>query len=210
MPSVMSHPLKMMSLAMHVKRNRRAIAPESMSGESHRMATLGDRLREAREAKGMGQRSLARTSGVSQGHISHAESGKRIELGPTVLSALADALGVSVDWLLTGEGPRERRPDQTVEAVPRYAALREVLEAHPGRWSVAAVTVAEQRALKADVDPGTAWWEEQLDRLDNAIRLAELPMNAIAPKIPQRERPSAAAQRPGALGRPPKATSRGE
>lgn len=169
--------------------------------------SIGDRVRAERARLGLTQRELAAQARVSPGQVGHIEAGTRTNLETGTLAPIAGALGVSVDWLLSGEGPRERRLEQTVEHAPRYATLREVIEQYPDRWSDAAIAAAEQRALKADTDPGASWWEEQLDRLHHAIRLAELPMNAIAPKVPQRERPSAAAQRPDALGRPRKPAS---
>lgn len=159
-----------------------------MSGESHRMGTLGDRLREARQEKGMGQRSLARASGVSQGHISHAESGKRVELGPTVLSALADALGVSVDWLLTGEGPRERAsPERTVDpaedtSVSPFDAARTMFlaeQTHEGRGDDARAFLAQRDVHYAGAEgrsPG--WWLETLKDEFRTWRIADR-----APKI---------------------------
>ena len=62
------------------------------------MSALGDRSREARHAHGLTQVQLADTLETSQGWLSQWERGTRT---PSVdwLSRLADALGVSMDWL---------------------------------------------------------------------------------------------------------------
>jgi transcriptional regulator with XRE-family HTH domain len=61
-------------------------------------ATFGDRLRDAREAAGFSQTELARRAQTVQSDISLMERGA-IEPGLARLVRLADALGVSIDWL---------------------------------------------------------------------------------------------------------------
>jgi transcriptional regulator with XRE-family HTH domain len=64
------------------------------------MNELGKRLRDARNARGLTQKDLARKSGVSQATISDIERGRNES--SKELPALAMALGVSVDALVTG------------------------------------------------------------------------------------------------------------
>lgn len=52
---------------------------------------IGDALREAREAKGLSQRALAKSSGIPQSHISKIENGG-VDLTLTSLLALTRAL----------------------------------------------------------------------------------------------------------------------
>lgn len=63
-------------------------------------ASLGTRLRRIRERRGLKPRDLALLSGVSASTISELESGQRTDLRGAGLRKLADALSVSVDWLL--------------------------------------------------------------------------------------------------------------
>ena len=58
-----------------------------------------DRLRRAREARGMSQAGLANKTGLQPAAVSHFETGQR---SPSFenLKKLADALSVSVDYLL--------------------------------------------------------------------------------------------------------------
>ena len=60
---------------------------------------LGYRVRECREAKGMTQAELAEKSGVSRVAISLIETGGIRNVSSLTLMKLADALGVSVDYL---------------------------------------------------------------------------------------------------------------
>ncbi|MGA4125529.1 XRE family transcriptional regulator [Ralstonia nicotianae] len=70
------------------------------------MSTLGQRVKEAREAVPMTQEALARAVGVSQGLIGQIESGKN--QGSKHIASLARVLNVSADWLETGMGSRSR------------------------------------------------------------------------------------------------------
>ena len=53
-------------------------------------------LRAIRELVGVEQSDLAARCGITQGHLSNIEGGKRAP-SPSVLRALADQLGVSLD-----------------------------------------------------------------------------------------------------------------
>ena len=63
------------------------------------LATMGDRLRQARTARGISLRSLARQVGVSPSLISQVETG-RAKPSVNTLYALANELGISLDELL--------------------------------------------------------------------------------------------------------------
>lgn len=62
---------------------------------------IGGRIRAARKAIPLKQAALARRLGVDQGTVAHWECGRNL---PSVacLCPLAEALGVSVVWLLKG------------------------------------------------------------------------------------------------------------
>ena len=65
---------------------------------------IGTRVRAARERLGWSVEALAFHSGISWSGVAQVESGRRRNLRPGTLSALARTLGVSVDYLLDG-GP---------------------------------------------------------------------------------------------------------
>lgn len=104
------------------------------------MPTVGDRIREIREARTMTQDQLAARSGVSKGFLSDIENNKRNPSSEYVLK-LANALGASIDYLLRGEEasqPSSREPvtippelaDAAVRLSLTYAQTVELLEAH--------------------------------------------------------------------------------
>jgi transcriptional regulator with XRE-family HTH domain len=68
-------------------------------------ATAGDRIFALRQAKGWSQSELARQSGVGRTTIVMAEGGRRLPR-PSTLRRIAWTLGVSLDELLHGEGPK--------------------------------------------------------------------------------------------------------
>jgi transcriptional regulator with XRE-family HTH domain len=65
---------------------------------------IGSRVRTARDRRRLSREALAFHSGVSWSAIAQVESGRRRNLRPSTLSALAAALGVSVDYLVSGRG----------------------------------------------------------------------------------------------------------
>ena len=66
---------------------------------------LDARLKAARERRGLNREALAFHSGVSWSAIAQVESGRRMHLRPGTLQALAGALGVTIDYLVTGGPP---------------------------------------------------------------------------------------------------------
>ena len=62
------------------------------------------RIREKRRAMGMTMKELGRLVGVSEGAISHYETGRR-EPDPEMLKRIADVLGVTTDYLIGRDSP---------------------------------------------------------------------------------------------------------
>lgn len=81
------------------------------------METINDRITASRQAQKMSKAELARRVGISHASVSKWESGLNQPKG-RYLNDLAAALGVTVDWLLTGDG--EARGQPTPEAMPGY------------------------------------------------------------------------------------------
>lgn len=184
-----SHRPNLMASAIDVNRNPSNLAASPMSDESDGMSTLGERLREAREAAGMGQHSLARASGVSQSHISNVESGKRAELGPSVVSALAASLGVSLSWLMTGQGPKKPEPVPEAHAASPYEAAATMLlaqEAHEGRAAEAKAFLESiaARAYAGAEGKSPGWW---LATLTEDYRAWRSPSKTVGVRVVQPE-----------------------
>ena len=63
---------------------------------------MGRRIMERRKGMGLTQEALAEKSDLTTQFVSYAESGKR-GMRPENLMKMAEALGVSTDYLLTGD-----------------------------------------------------------------------------------------------------------
>lgn len=136
------------------------------------MSTIGERLREAREAAGLGVRELARLSGFesSHGDVSKIEQGKQPRPSGPKLAAYAKVLGVSSEWLMTGEGPRERRADaaeRTVELDDPYPTRADAIARMKG--AVSDEAIATVRGVQ---NLGGLTVQEWVDELLRADRLA--------------------------------------
>lgn len=66
---------------------------------------IASRLRAARHRAGLSREALAVHSGISWSAIAQIENGRRTNLRPSTLSALAGTLGVTIDYLVSGAGP---------------------------------------------------------------------------------------------------------
>jgi transcriptional regulator with XRE-family HTH domain len=69
------------------------------------VAGIAGRVRGARERAGLSREALAFHSGVSWSAIAQVESGRRTNLRPGTLASLARALGVTIDYLVSGTEP---------------------------------------------------------------------------------------------------------
>ena len=73
-----------------------------MAKDDMGMVDVGLRITERRKRLGLTQEALAEKADVTPQFVSYAESGKRA-MRPENLLKLANALGVSADYLLTGQ-----------------------------------------------------------------------------------------------------------
>ncbi|MBA2335593.1 MAG: helix-turn-helix transcriptional regulator [Blastocatellia bacterium] len=121
------------------------------------MATVGDRIKKIRETKKMTQEQLANQAGISKGFLSDLEN-KNKNLSSQSLLKIANVLGASVDYLLSGE-TKEFFEDRPV-VIPRelskaaeelnlsYTKTLELLDAH--RSVVAKRSTASQKVFTTD------------------------------------------------------------
>ena len=102
------------------------IALKGSKAKKSRGGTLGDVLRAQREKLNMNQRQLARASGITPATISRLESGQVKELKSEALKRLADALNVTVDYLV---GRTEHlTPDDVIRLDPLLEYIFHVYE----------------------------------------------------------------------------------
>ncbi|MEM9787378.1 MAG: helix-turn-helix transcriptional regulator [Pseudomonadota bacterium] len=113
-------------------------------------ATFGDRLAGAREAAGLTQKDFADRLGVKQGVIANWEDDIK-EPRANRLQMMAGLLGVSLSWLLTGEG---EGPDAPSDDAPISGDLIDLL--------------AEMRVLRAQIVQSG----EKLGQLEKRLRAA--------------------------------------
>ncbi|WP_063354356.1 helix-turn-helix domain-containing protein [Acetobacter oryzifermentans] len=86
---------------------------------------MGQRMRTQRELLGFTQAKLASIIGVSENAITQYESGRSSPRRER-LAALAQALGKSIGWLLTGNEPEEEVKAQTVAEKDILKAVRDL------------------------------------------------------------------------------------
>ena len=121
------------------------IADDWFSAET---ATFGDRVAGAREALGIGQPELARRLGIKVKTLRDWEN-DLAEPRANKLQMLAGILGVSLMWLLNGEGDGVEPPRADAEANDQ---IRDLL--------------LELRAVQAEIDRGA----ERLARVEKRLR----------------------------------------
>ena len=86
------------------------------------MASVGERIRGRRGELGWTQDQLAQKAGLSKSFLSDLENGKR-SVGANNLLDIARALGVSLDFLMTGTASQDQKSDVPIPAsLARFAA----------------------------------------------------------------------------------------
>lgn len=75
---------------------------------------IGQRLKVAIEESGMTQVVLAKTTGLPESTLSAIKNGDRYPT-PDKLAVLSAALGVSIDWIVTGDDSGKKQPPPTKE-----------------------------------------------------------------------------------------------
>ncbi len=86
-------------------------------------STIGDRLHEARENKGLDQAALASKVGIATRTLQRWEKGEQVPDG-VALTALAKATSVQPSWLLTGEGEMYPAPSRPENVYPLPGSVR--------------------------------------------------------------------------------------
>ncbi len=97
-------------------------AQEDLSWYSGDIATFGDRVAGARENAGMSQEELSHRLGVKLTTLCNWEDDLN-EPRSNKLQMLSGVLGVSLGWLLTGEGPGLTAPDAVARLDPDIEAI---------------------------------------------------------------------------------------
>ena len=86
------------------------------------MAGVGERIKKRRQELEWTQDQLALKAGISKSFLSDLENGKR-SVGAENLLDIARALGVSLDYLMTGEASQDQKTEVPIPAtLARFAA----------------------------------------------------------------------------------------
>lgn len=114
-------------------------------------ATFGDRLAGAREAAGLSQRDLAQRLGVRLKTVAAWED-DAMDPRANRLQMLAGMLGVSIRWLLTGEGDGLDQPsDQRLLSPGAQEALAELDRLRAATAMLSADIGQVERRLRAEL-----------------------------------------------------------
>jgi len=100
---------------------------------------IGNRIKLARSDAGMTQKALAEKSNCEQSTVAHWESERNLP-STDKLKALADILGVSASWLLSGEGNDAN--SSSSDAAPSDPASTIAFQGEPGAYSDLSCRVA--------------------------------------------------------------------
>lgn len=146
------------------------------------MSDWQERLAEAMEERGLTGGELARRTGFTAQYINSLRSKERgARLPLDTARRIAHALGVHVEWLTSGTGPRERLSDVYpvyVENPPESAVLPERYPSRAEAIALLSTTVEPEviTALRAvvppdpEVDPGRDYWIEYSRSLVRDLR----------------------------------------
>lgn len=145
--------------------------------------TLGERLKLARQLRGLGVNQLnkllrlpgkpAGQDRVSIGYISSLERGRRTEVEAAYVIAICDVLKVRPEWLTQGagrmtldSGKHQAVYSSAEQDKPNLERVLEAMGGVRGRWSQAAMNAA--RGLHVSDLPVDVW-PKVLDRLHKAL-----------------------------------------
>lgn len=122
------------------------------------MTNLADRLKIARLHAGLSQGELARKAGVKQPVISQLETGKNA--GSTYVVSIAEACGISAEWLVNGRGgmlPETSGFDANVEPALAPAKFYKYPEISWVQAGIAMEALVIGNVSSSDTHPSDAW-----------------------------------------------------
>lgn len=125
------------------------------------LVTPGDRLREARENRGISQEELASRTGCRGQTIYRAEKNNSVPKGD-LLVAIARELGVTSEWIITGA-----ETEIQIESPHMYPAFDEWVREHGPKHSVDTVRILRERAFK--YEPSVRQYTAMAQFIEDAI-----------------------------------------
>jgi tetratricopeptide (TPR) repeat protein len=143
-------------------------------------AAFGERLRVARAAAGVSQRELARAAQTSAGYISRIEAGGRVP-SLHVVHAIAERLGVSTDFLVSGTEPLVA--EQRLLDADLALRLDDVATASEIYTALLELNLPPQ--IRGTVVGGLGLIAFRAERLEEAIELLREAVSLTSPRRPE-------------------------
>lgn len=170
------------------------------------MSDWQERLSEAMEERGISGGELARRTGFTPQYINSMRSKERgARLPHDTALRLAQALALSVEWLTSGTGPRERLSDSFPIYVDPPPESQVPTDRYPTRGEAIALlsktvdpeVIAALRAAmppKPEIDPGRAFWINRARELAADLQKIKadptLNRDGLPPGTPRKRRSS--------------------
>jgi len=141
----------------------------TLQGPPYDLQRMGGRLRLARETRGYGCNDLDKLARLSSGYTSKIETGRRKDVEAVYVLRLAQALKISIAWLITGEGTMDDATSGTLPVAPAPKPnLEHVLRVLGPKRKWGPTAIAAARALPID-DLSVGTWPKVLDDLQATL-----------------------------------------
>lgn len=159
-----------------------------------RAREVGKRIESRIVAKGLSQTGLARQIGMSQSQLNGYVQGKNIPSGP-ILKKLANALGVTIEWLTTGQGAevwehgevfktRKVFWDEHIRAIIRESERFVFFDSYLTQWHVFTDALRERLLAAAPFELIILILREDDQFLQECLSAMEIaPINPVADSI---------------------------
>jgi len=155
-------------------------------GRAEALATIGARAKQRRRELDITQEALATRTGLSKSFVSEVEGGQVAASGLMYLK-LAEALGVSVEWLLTGELPESTIVRPSDVEIPAFVA--QVAEEEGWSYGETLDVATALQSVVARRTRGRRWQPSRDDLIALAAAVRRLrPTQAEGAKKPEESR----------------------
>lgn len=134
------------------------------------MPKLGEVVRELREARGWTQVELAERAGLSSSHVSYLESGERINVTLWVVCQIANALEVSLDYLLAQIGVYESGEPNEIPSPEMFGLARGMEDLPPEEQAIVRDLITFRESLEGLQDPDQEQLGKEVARQITSIR----------------------------------------
>ncbi|MHB8692899.1 MAG: MEDS domain-containing protein [Solirubrobacteraceae bacterium] len=169
-----------------------------MTSASEHSEGIGTRMRAARRRRGWSREALAFHARLSWSAIAQIESGRRNNVRPGTLSALASALGVTIDYLVSGGQDQPPMLDHRAllyESDAAFAAATVPMLSEAVEYSEAAMAVTTaaniellkrelgERSGQVEFVENSTWYADPESALGRYVAFADAQLEAGSPWV---------------------------